>query len=64
MKEAIRTYYVRFSVDTLHTEAIIKAYSESDVETLLKKQYTNCKISISEISKALGGNLYDNKQCI
>lgn len=55
MKEAVRTYYVRFAVDTIHTEAIVKAYSESDVETLLKKQYTNCKISISEISRILGG---------
>lgn len=62
MKEAIRTYYVKFAVDTLHTEAIVKAYSESDVKTLLEKQYTNCKISISEISKVLGGNVHGDKQ--
>ena len=61
MREAIRTYYVRFAVDTLHTEAIIKAYSESDVETLLKKQYTNCKISISEISKVLSEDTNNKK---
>ena len=56
MKEAIRTYYVKFAVDTIHTEATVKAYSKSDVETLLKKQYANCKISISEINKAKGGD--------
>ncbi len=28
MKETIRTYYVQFAVETVHTEAIIKAYSE------------------------------------
>ena len=51
MKEAIRTYYVKFAVDTIHTETIVKAYSKSDVETLLKKQYSNCKILISDIQK-------------
>ena len=57
MKEAIRTYYVKFAVDTTHTEAVVKAYSESDAETLLKKQYTNCKISISEINKVPEGDV-------
>lgn len=51
MKESIRTYCVKFAVDTLHTEAVVKAYSKADAETLLKKQYTNCKVSISEITE-------------
>lgn len=51
MKEAIRTYYVKFAVDTIHTETIVKAYSETDAKTLLEKQYNNCKISISNIQK-------------
>lgn len=63
MKENIRTYYVKFTVDTLHTEAIVKAYSESDAETLLKKQYTNCKISVSEIKKDLRGDVNGGKYC-
>lgn len=53
MKEAIRTYYVRFTVDTLHTEATIKAYSKPDAETLLEKLYANCKITILEINEVL-----------
>ena len=61
MKEDIRTYYVKFAVDTIHTEAIVKAYSETDAETLLQKQYTNCKITISEIRRILGGNANDDK---
>lgn len=56
MKEAIRAYYVKFAVDTVHTEGFVYAYSESDAKTLLKKQYSNCKISVSEITKVLGGN--------
>ena len=36
MKEDIREYYMKFAVDTIHTEAIVKAYSESDAESLLK----------------------------
>lgn len=51
MKEDIRAYYMKFAVDTIHTEAVVKAYSESDAESLLKKQYANCKISISEINR-------------
>lgn len=61
MKEAIRTYYVKFAVDTIHTEDFVYAYSESDAETLLKKQYSNCKISISDITKILGGNINADK---
>lgn len=63
MKEAIRTYYVKFAVDTVHTEAIVKAYSKADVKTLLEKQYTNCKISVSEINEVLGGAVNGDKQC-
>lgn len=51
MKEAIRSYYVKFSVDTLHTESEIKAYSEADAETLLKKQYSDSKVVIIEIER-------------
>ena len=61
MKEAIRIYYVKFAVDTIHTEAFVYAYSESDAETLLKKQYSNCKISISAINKVLGGIINADK---
>ena len=61
MKETIRTYYVKFSVDTIHTETVVKAYSEADAETLLKKQYTNCKISVSEINRVLGGDIYGSE---
>ena len=61
MKETIRTYYVKFAVDTIHTEAVVKAYSRSDAETLLEKQYTNCKISISEMNKVQGGNVNGDK---
>lgn len=32
MKEAIRTYYVKFAVDTIHTETLVKAYSEADAK--------------------------------
>lgn len=63
MKEDIRTYYVKFAVDTVHTEAVVKAYSESDAETLLKKQYTNCKIFITEINRVLGEDVNEDKQC-
>ena len=48
MKEKIRTYYVKFMVDTIHTEAEIKAYSKTEVESLLKKQYVNCKITVDK----------------
>ena len=61
MNEDIRTYYVKFAVDTIHTEAIVKAYSESDAKTLLNKQYTNCKISISKISRVLEEKVNENK---
>lgn len=54
MKEPIRTYQVKFSVDTLHSETVIKAYSKPDAEKLLEKQYTNCKVSVSEINEVLG----------
>lgn len=50
MKEEIRTYYVKFTVDTLHTEAIIKAYSKTDTESLLTKQYGGYKVSVLDIS--------------
>lgn len=60
MKEPIKTYYVKFAVDTLHTEAVIRAYSKTDAETLLKKQYTNCKVSISENSEVSEGDFYAN----
>lgn len=61
MKEAIRTYYVKFAVDTVHTEATIKAYSKADIKTLLEKQYTNCKISITAINRVLGGDVNEDK---
>lgn len=51
MKESIRTYYVKYAVDTLHTEAVIKAYSESDAENLLKKQYSDCTVTVTDISR-------------
>lgn len=51
MKEPIRTYYVKFAVDTLHTEAVIKAYSESDAKKLLEKQYSDCKVTFSDIDR-------------
>lgn len=51
MKEPIRTYYVKFAVDTLHTEAVIKAYSESDAKKLLEKQYSDCKVTVSDIDR-------------
>lgn len=60
MKEAIKTYYVKFSVDTLHTEAVIKAYSKPDAETLLNKQYTNCKICITEINEISEERICEN----
>ena len=47
MKEKIRTYYVKFAVDTIHTEAEIKAYSKTEAKSLLEKQYANCKIKIN-----------------
>ncbi len=61
MKEAIRTYYVKFAVDTIHTETFVYAYSKSDAKTLLEKQYNNCKISISDINKVVGGNINADK---
>lgn len=56
MKEQIRKYYVKFAVDTIHTEAMIKAYSKTEAKTLLEKQYANCKISISNINQIVGGD--------
>lgn len=49
LKTRIKTYYIKFSVDTLHTEDIVKAYSKTDAETLLNKQYSNSKVCISNI---------------
>jgi|GEM_PF-2500571 len=54
LKTKIITYYVRFSVDTLHTEAVVRAYSKTDAETLLKKQYDNCKVLVLEIEETAG----------
>lgn len=54
LKTKIKTYYVKFSVDTLHTEDVIRAYSKTDAETLLKKQYDNCKVSVLEIEETAG----------
>ncbi|MCR4563121.1 MAG: hypothetical protein K5755_00570 [Clostridiales bacterium] len=56
VKTNIKTYYVRFCVDTLHTEAEVKAYSRTDAETLLKKQYDNCKVSILKIEETKDGD--------
>lgn len=56
MKEPIRTYHVKFAVDTLHTETIVKAYSKPDAEVLLNKQYANCKVSVSEINEVMEGD--------
>ena len=51
LKTKIKEYYVKFSVDTLHTEDNVKAYSKTDAETLLKKQYSNSKVCISDIKE-------------
>lgn len=53
-KTPIKAYCVKFAVDTIHTESIIKAYSEADVKTLLGKQYVNCTISHVEITEIRG----------
>ena len=54
-KIPIKIYRVQFAVDTVHTEEEIRAYSKTEVKTLLKKRYSNCSISQVEIEEILGG---------
>lgn len=53
LKEEIRTYHVKFAVDTIHTETEIKAYSRRGAKILLEKQDTDCKVTVNseEIKK-------------
>lgn len=46
MEEALRTYRIRFRADNVTTEEVIRAYNAPDAETLLKKKYGHCTITV------------------
>lgn len=49
--EPIWVYDVVFAVDTVNTGETVKAYGKDMVETLLKKKYLGCEITIHEITE-------------
>lgn len=54
-REPLRTYLVLFSVDTLTTEEQVRAYSQTDAVSLLKKRYPGHNIKvIGEIRRING----------
>ena len=54
-REPLRTYLVLFSVDTLTTEEQVRAYSQTDAVSLLKKRYPGHNIKVIDEIRRIDG---------